>query len=262
LHFSVVSWRDDATGFVIDYGTRDVYPEGNADEAIELAIVRALHEQREDWEANPYTTTDGEVVPINICLIDCGYHTGGVFQFCREVGGRLFRPSKGAGESSGDKTNARFTMPAKGTFGKILGEHCFHSRQPSRIWLTIMNCDYWKMFTHNRFLTPPDRPGSLTLWGENPREHTTFARQIVAEVWEEQPFELGKKPKAGFTNKSRDNHYLDVMYGCACAAGMCGVRLLGDVRRPVAPRAAVQRPRRERRPNFALQGGRSWHDYG
>jgi hypothetical protein len=42
---------------------------------------------------------------------------------------------------------------------------------------------------------------------------------------EEEPFEPGKKPKAGFVSKGRENHYLDVI--CACASEICGVRLLG-----------------------------------
>ena len=260
IHWGVVAWKGDASGSVIDYGTRDVYPSGDNDESVERALLRSLHEQREEWESNPYTDEHGEIVPIGVCLVDSGRYTDAVYKFVREVGGRQFRASKGFGESVDSGARSRFIAPSKNTPDKIVGDQWFFSKQPNGIWIVGMNADYWKLWVHNRFLTPPDRPGSLTLWGEEHKQHVTFSRHIVAEMWEEQPFREGHKAKSGFVKKSKDNHYLDVFYACSCGASLCGIKLLGPTKRrivSVVGRVEDREPKAKRK-NFALQGGTQW----
>jgi hypothetical protein len=259
IHYTACAWQPGAIGSVVDYGEkRTAQPEVHG---VERAIRLALDELAEQWESEPYTDPDGEVIPFDVVLIDAGNWNTVVYDFCRERG-KPFMAAMG---------DSRFHMPNKPTVDRKPGyETWYLSRQRHKgmsFWVVNMDADKAKRWLHARLLTPPwveddegnsvlgadgqpqRRRGSLALFGEDPREHGEFADHILAERFERE-FKEGKKGLEERWVKVRpDNHYLDNLYGCCVGASIAGIRLLGDGQRPKRKReklSALVAKRRER----------------
>jgi phage terminase large subunit GpA-like protein len=223
-HWTVIGWTGGARGAIVDYGVAEVYTDGKTDEAIEQAILNAI--QRWSWETNtsPYKDENGNSKEIDLTLIDSGFHPTPVYKFCATSGLR-FRPSKGHGESM-DGSKSHY-YGGQATANRYVGEHWYMSRQEGGHWLVGMDADYWKRWVHDRFLTPSDRPGSLSMFGADPFPHFSFSKHIVAEI-ETEEFVKGKGLKRFWKKIHRNNHWFDCCYGASCAAAMVGVRLLQE----------------------------------
>lgn len=224
-HWAAVAWAAGATGYVIDYGVEEVY---QSETGADRAIINALYRWRERTQAAAYTLDCGEVRAFDKILIDSGYRETAVFQFVREVGGNPYRASKGFGEGH---RSSPFSGGQANSINKKIGNHWYESRQRNHnLWLVGMDGDFWKRFCHDRFLTPTFnedlsiRRGSLSLWGDKPKEHFSFSKHIVAEI-EEEEFIAGKGVKRAWSQKNANNHWLDCMYGNCVAADMAGVKL-------------------------------------
>jgi hypothetical protein len=109
----------------------------------------------------------------------------------------------------------RFRLIACGIFG------LFAAVFPARAQLAM----------ENGFLLPPDKPGSLVLWGTDPYLHKTYARHITAERWVRE-FVPGKGTKEYFSIESKQNHYLDATHYATAAASILGIKVIQDVPKP------------------------------
>lgn len=228
IHWTAIGWIPGATGLICNYGVQDVY---NAEKiGIEKALIQALHEWRENMLAGPVMSLGEKPVPIDLALIDSGsgLHEPAVMQFCREVGGKPFVPSKGFG--GGGFRGRPYRAPSKAA-PRFIGDHWYISRQAGRPDLYCLDTDYWKRFVHERFLTPADRPGSLSLFGTKSIDHLSFSKHIVAEVWRERNIP-GKGMKAFWDVVNPNNHWLDCTYMCCAAASMMGISLLPAAKQP------------------------------
>jgi hypothetical protein len=250
LHWVVRAWETDAArkllkGYTIDYGVTEVYgTEVGNDEGLDNALVRALHARRDVLESEPYCRSDGSVVPVELSLVDAGWRTEAIYRFCREAG-LAWKPSMGFGKSAGC-TQASFTQPVHPSADKKLGDRWFMSRRPNGTWLVCMDTDHWKAWEHDRWMTPPDKPGSMLLFGaEQDRQdphyrpdrlsndqkgHFSYAKHLTAEVEVEEV--VKGRLKRYWKPRSDNNHYLDASYMADVAASMCGVGLLGNVGKP------------------------------
>jgi len=230
LHWVVDAWRADATGFRLDYGVEEVWASDESDDrAVDRAILRALREWREATLAAGYRTADGQEQPLELVLVDAGWRTEVVYHFAREAG-KLFRPVMGFGQL-GDSGRRSYRAPAKPGKTKLgAGEGWYLSRQAGGTWLVCADSDRWKRWTWDRLLTPADRPGSFSLFGDDPRRHFAHAKHLTNEE-EVQEFVRGKGLRRVFRAKSHTTHWLDAGYYSAVAASMLGVRLLGDAPR-------------------------------
>jgi hypothetical protein len=231
-HWTVIAWQHDATGWIIDYGIAEVLgTERQDDDGIEDALRRTLHQWREETLAEPYRTAAGEPKELDLILIDTGWREDGPFGFIRDVRGRPYRGCKGFG-SSPNQSPFR-TARQEGPDLK-LGEHWYAQRRHDGLWLHGLNADHWKRWLHDRLLTPVGGKGSLSLYGsmEDARQHTSFAKHLVAEV-EREEFVRGKGLRRSWFKVNRNNHWLDATYMACAAAGMAGVRL-------VAPQTRVK----------------------
>jgi hypothetical protein len=224
LHWAVVAWQLGATGLVIDY---DIEPVNAIQTYGDQAIITALLRWRDRILATPYPLDNGKPREFDRILIDAGYRDTAIFEFCKQVAGP-FRPSKGFGEGY---RSSPFHAPSRNTIDKRLGQHWYESRlRRYGLWLTGMDADFWKRFTHDRFLTPTlnddlsIRRGSLSLWGNDAGVHRRFSEHIVAEIQEEE-FVPGKGARRVWKRISKFNHYFDCIYGNCVAGNMCGVRL-------------------------------------
>ena len=228
-HWASTAWTGNSIGRVTDYGVIDM-PMMRTDtqkEAIEIAIYKSLHQWRDEmlaWSQQP-----------DMVLIDAGEYEGAVYRFILEVG-RPFVACRGRGDWRGGKTikDRRETdiygQPAEYWYGSLL---------PNGIWLYHFHDEHYKLFLQNRWLTRTFddhnvlQDGSLSLFvPSEPREHTSFAKQQVAEIWTEE-FQPGKKKTKGFKPVHVNNHWLDAMKLCCVGANMRGIRLQRVEPKPV-----------------------------
>ena len=248
IHYTVVAYAEDGRGCVVDYGLEMTYaPEGNLADpagpvrlALERRVLDALRMRREEsvGENSPYKDAEGNVLQIDLSLVDSGWLTNTVYRFVVESGpkwyatrGHELRPgshkylapkvSKGR---TGDNWHAEYLRG-----GRVL----YH-----------LNVDYWKVMVHERFAQTPETAGALSIFGNTPKEHKRFARHICSEEWNPE--------KNRWEQKYKWNHFLDCAVGCLAAAHMVGVRVVPPDRTRVIKRSAT-RPNR-----FTMPDGRPY----
>ena len=234
LHYVVRAWKEDATGYTIDYGVENIHGTvAGSDEGVDLAIIRALHGRAQMMIDEPCVDEDGNPVPIELTLIDAGWRTEAIYSFCRETGGLRFRPAKGFGKSSGC-IQTSFTPVVRNSLDKKVGDRWFLARRQAGLWEVCMDADHWKAWEHDRWMTPPDQRGTLFLWGdrsevpgrlsEDQKSHMTYSKHLTAEK-EVEEIVKGRMVRK-WKSKSDTNHYFDASYMANVAASMLGIRLL------------------------------------
>lgn len=255
-YWTVTAWQPGAIGFVVDYGWGEVLGTATEDEnrvAIEHAILSALLALRDEFITDPYTKEGGEIVPLDLVLVDSGTYTDGVYQFIRQTGATVYVPSKGFADGRG---SSPFNL-GKAANDRRVGNHWFVHKQPNGIWLYGFDADYWKHFVHERFLTPTYddkgemRQGTLSMWKPTANHnHMRFARSIVAEEWTEE-FIKGKGWKRQWVKRNKENHWLDSTVLASVAADMRGVTVMSKThpkdrtprqRRAIALNSGARRP--------------------
>jgi len=223
--WSAWAWRDEAVGYLIDYGSIQI---AQGRETKEIAILNGLRSFRDEVLATGWqdgSDTQARRTP-DMVLVDSGWESKVAYDFCLESRGRYY-PSKGLGSNQ----QASWTVP-KPAKGKIIGREWCLTNQPGGVKLVTMNSDYWKAMVHDGFASPAGQPGSLQLYKAEKRDHQQYARQIVAER-EEIEFEAGKGTRKYWNQISRYNHWLDCAYGCRAAADMLGIKMAArSVARP------------------------------
>ena len=86
-----------------------------------------------------------------------------------------------------------------------------------RVWFE-QNSDAWKETAQRAFLAEPRTPGSLSLFGTDPRAHYDFAAEICAESLDEK-LESKRGDVYRWTMKpGAKNHYFDTTSGCFAVA--------------------------------------------
>lgn len=232
LHYVVRGWRPDGTGFVLDYGVHEVQgTKYGSDEGVDEAIRVAVLQRMEATAATEWTTYDGQVAGVDLTLVDAGWRTDAIYAACHEIGLGIM-PVMGFGKSSGC-TQANFTEYQRRTADKKPGDHWFLSKK-NRLWLVAADADHWKTYEHDRWLTSPEKPGSLRMWGvasddrngrmsPDEKAHFSYARHICneAEVEELVKGTLRRRWRA----KSENTHWLDASYYATVAASIKGIRL-------------------------------------
>jgi len=155
---------------------------------------------------------------------------------CHELG-RRFLPSIGRGAAQ--QHRQWYNRPTQtGSIVKHLGEGYHLNWLPTdRLFLAEFDSDHWKTRTHQRFCSPINNPGAITLFQASPQEHLTIAKHLTAEVKTEE-FVAGKGVTVKWERKRRQNHGFDALYN-ACAAGhYCGLRLVHE-----APAEVPKKPK-------------------
>lgn len=233
LHWTARAWRPDGTGFTVDYGVHEVVgttygSDVGVDDALRTAILHLVESLRE----SEWVTPDGELRPIDLILVDAGWKTDAVYSACHEVGLGIL-PVKGFGKSSGCVPGV-FRDVQRRTADKKPGDGWFLSRH-GKLWLACVDADRWKSYEHDRWLTPPDRTGSMQLFGvpseqpggrmnDDEKGHHSYARHICNETEVEEVYKgtLRRRWKA----KSENTHWLDASYYATVAASIRGVTIV------------------------------------
>ena len=94
--------------------------------------------------------------------------------------------------------------------------HYYRSRDGAS-WVINFDPDTLKHRVHSGFMISPSvgygvAPGCITLFGDNPHEHTEYAQQVTAEEFRS-VFEKGKGVTRKWHKTRRDNHMLDCCVG-------------------------------------------------
>jgi len=247
LFYTVVAWKPDFTGWVLDYGT---YPDQKARRftmrrasltlrrkhqgvGVEEAIRLGLEALTQDLSGRVWKRQDGAAMRINHGGIDAGYKPRIVELVCRRQG-EPWMPYLGRGITS----KTRPIHAYKRRPGRRLGHYWWipAANESDQDRHVIADVNYWKSFVHARLDVGLADAGSLTLWGKKPQRHRLFAAHLTAEVptLVEGPYAtveewdpLPAKP---------DNHWFDCLVGCAVGASMEGASLPGSESRPARRR--------------------------
>ena len=240
LHWMVVGWEADFTGYIIDYGTEpeqegDYFSEDspialrdirqtllsearNAGATVcghRPTVTQALHfglqRLAERLLGTKWLRDDGAKLRIERCLVggDWGQTADAAGFFCMgliEEVDFFCRKSKYAGA----------LLPSHGLYG---ASRVIDRRAERRI---IYDVHYWKSFVHARLAVALGDPGSLSLFER--REH------YVAE----EPHRLLSEHLANYyrirtggRGGQWGNNWLNCLAGCAVAGAVCGATLPG-----------------------------------
>jgi len=178
LSWVVCAWLNDLTGCVIAYGVHPAGgtvfdPKNPGTETEPQAFFRCLSELGANLTRRNAFMRAGQPARLDAVLIDCGYMTETVLQFYRTapLPGMLV-PSRGrAARTFNTRLNAKTIRRGDGwridewTGGNVL----------------IHNSDAQRMAMHQAWLLPHGAPGGLTIFGDTPAQHVSFARQVTAE---------------------------------------------------------------------------------
>lgn len=237
LFWVVTAWRDDFTGYVLDYGT---FPEQDhayfSTREITNTLARAfpkaamtgrvfsgLSELTERLISRAWECEDGAGMWIQLCPIDAnwGQSSDVIYQFCRQSPhAAVLLPSHGVGLGPAAKPFADYVRK----HGERIGHHWrIPSVRGKRIVkYALIDVNYWKSFIHERFGVALGDAGCLSLFKAKPAVHRLFGEHITAEYrvstsargrtvdeWKEKP-------------SHPDNHWFDCLVGCAVAASIGG----------------------------------------
>lgn len=250
LHWVVRAWKLDGTGYTIDYGIDNVLGTARgSDEGLDVAIARAVGNRFTLADAAGYCTGNGEVVPIDLTLVDSGWRTDAVYSACLESR-RSVMPCKGFGPNEG-ATQANFRETSRHTADKVPGDNWFRSRVKQNLWMVAIDSPYWKAWEHDRWRADIESPGSLSLFGmraasddilsQDARDHMSYAKQITAEAEMEED-RRGRLVKI-WKQLNKDNHWLDASIYANVAASIKGIRIGGaSITRTPAPVPVSERP--------------------
>lgn len=195
----------------------------------------------------------GEALRVERCLIDAGWLSQTVYQFCRESPyAPIIYPSKGIGRTA----TARGVSEWKPRPGEKPGWHWrLTMSETGRGRMVQFDPDAWKTFLHERLHTPMGGRGRLALYGRDAGAHALFGQHLAAESSEPATIRGSTFDKWQAT-PGMDNHLLDVAVGLMLAGGVQDVKWNAtpseSLPTPAAPKprekfSDIQRRKREAR---------------
>lgn len=243
LFYSIVSWRSDFTGTVVDYGAwpqqrgnsfklstvRKTLSKMYPGDSLEVRLSKALKDLVAHLMESKLKTATGGEIPFNRIMIDAnwGLSRNIVYEFCRTSPHRsVLYPSHGKGvTASSEALNANHVRK----LGRAVGQHWRIDRAKDvPIRHVLYDTNFWKSFFHSRLSTEPGTSGSLVLYQADPHEHSTIAKHLKSEY----PVRTKGRGREVDEWKIRpdrpDNHWLDCLVGCCVAASVEGCKLEGE----------------------------------
>lgn len=220
LHWVAVAWSEACRASVIDYGIHDVAGTSAEDsQGIEFALCQSVQSLIRERCLN---VAERQVDHV---LVDSGYYPAAIYAAVKACGGGRVGACKGAGDVQGPAER----MPVKSGREARVGDHwALRYQSADRIWLTLIDSDYWKQWIRDRITTAPGYPGSMTLFSPDRQrygDHRAFAEHLAAEQWD---------PVKHRWIATKRNHWGDALYYAAVAASITGIRLLTQRALPVS----------------------------
>ena len=253
LFYVVAAWEDDFTGYIVDYGTfpdqkrpyftlrdaRHTLAAATKASGLEGAIYAGLEKLTGDYLAREWPRDDGAMLRIERCLIDAnwGSSTDVVYQFCRQSAhAGIVMPSHGRFVGASSQPFSEYKRRPGDRIGHNWRVPNVHGKRAVRH--IVYDTNFWKSFIHARLAVSMGDRGCLSLFGDNPAQHRLFAEQLTAEYRVKTEGRGRTVDEWKLRPERGDNHWFDCLVGCAAAASMQGVVLLGT--------GGVAPPKRER----------------
>lgn len=239
LYWVVCGWTESFGGAVVDYGT---YPRQNrsyfaaSDARPSLAdlpeltmhdesarVYAGLKAAAAEVVGRAYPRQQGGEMRVDLCLIDSGWLTDTVHQFCRQsLHGATVMPSKGYAIGAGGVPMSNWVRKPGERIG--VNWRITPVTGGGRGRLAVFDPNHWKSFVAQRLTTPAGGAGCLQLFGEDPREHQLFADHLVAEYRIRTEGRGRTVDEWKIRPERPDNHWWDALVGCAVGASVLGVK--------------------------------------
>jgi hypothetical protein len=239
-HWVKIAVNRDAVLWITDYGTAETYglSKHSQDKTVEAALLAML-----EGFAESEACTES---PPLLWLTDSGYFPQPVYDFSLASDLPCYA-SKGVDvEKFTQKKQSDEYRPFLEAYA-----HQITDDKLRKIWLYVINGEYWKNWGQERFLIEPfiDEtriPGSVALFDPphgDKKYHLQFGRHMVSESRELVPVDKKHNKPVWIVHDKANNHFLDA-YALACAAAGCaGIRILPTEPQPVSQK--IQQPKRQ-----------------
>lgn len=221
--YAVVAFNNKIQASIIDYGSIGLRQDAHRG----TAIIEGLRNIRDNIFSKHWSDGTQEYI-LDACMCDCGHgdYDGEVYFFVHESGQGKFVAFKGKGT---DPNELGWRLPKKAKHVHPGNNWYMALQNDRRTWLFLSHTDYWKLQVHNRLFAAPQSEGSISIYqprGGDPREHTDFANQILAE--EQELAQLDGRSggfKTIWHQKRKRNHALDLLQMILAGADRFGLSL-------------------------------------
>lgn len=243
LPWMIVAWSEGFAGHVVDYGT---WPEQTGEpyfqrrSAKHTIAKQARGKSRPEQLYGALSTLSSQLLgraypiesqvaradaelSIDLVLVDAGYDTDTVVQFCRELKNPRVMPSRGDGLRPSD-TPITERKPKE---GQRLGHHwMIHVPQKRAIRHVFFDTNRWKSITSEGLTVELGAPNALTFFHANRRTHRVLLDQLTAE-YPETTEARGRSLDLWYLRPNRENDLWDCLVGNAAAASVRGLKGIG-----------------------------------
>ena len=239
LYYTVLAVEDRFSCHVIDYGT---FPEQRANyytltgirstlarkypgAGLEGSIHAGLVDLIQSLEDTEWKKDNGDLLTINLGLIDAGWgeSTDVVRKVCRDI------PQKGRFLPAFGRGVLATSRPLTATKKKPGERRGIGWRQlpvdGMPLKQVLFDANMMKSFAHERLSVAVGAPGCMTLYKAKPTLHRMFSEQLRSETATDVEANGNKKREWKLRPDRPDNHFLDNLAGCVCAAMISGCAL-------------------------------------
>lgn len=239
LYYAVCGWAPDFTGYVLDYGAwpeqlRRYYRLSDISPTLATAFpgpqetqwYEGLRTLCESLTGRQWTRADGVAMKLGRIIIDANYgvSTRVVKRFCQvSPWSQILTPAHGRGVRAGDVPMNHYPVKPGERRGHnwILRPDAEATGQRH----VLYDGNYWKSFIHARLRPMHPARCSLSLWGDDPRQHEMIADHLAAESPVRTEGRGRTVDQWELPANRPDNHLLDCLVGCCVGAAMLGAAM-------------------------------------
>lgn len=239
LRWQVMATRANGQRHIVAYGSFDTeQPDVIGEEVAISDAIQALCPMIQDAHS------------LDVGFVDCKNWTDTV-QAAVKSSGSPWICSQGS---------PHFKMPERTTATRVRNRHAdrwFIVKPKPGVSVISMDPDYWKKFVHTSLMIRPlddqgqPKAGAITIYGSVPSDHTDWAKEVLAETWERR-FVRGKGYKEAWIKNNKNNHSLDLLYGCLCADDLV------EAAKEEGEPDANKKPQKNAEPSFVRDPSSGW----
>jgi hypothetical protein len=233
INVTVAAFKNDFTGWIVDHFK---YPEGEKNHLVKPGtpenvaakkIAQGILDVEKILEAKGYNQS-GDPMDIDLIQFDANWLTEHVMAAIRQIRKRHVIANRGTSVK-------KYRVPRKSNKKRegLIGSphHKCHREWGPQGKQVKHDADFWRATTQKAFLLSPGVSGSLSLWGNDPNRHMSYAHEICCEKLRQfapgEPNDLYEWTMV----PGQANDQLDSTVGCVVGAAMCGASLDGIKRK-------------------------------